>query len=138
MDGEVNRVKARKSEDRLATPQLRLIPRRLRRGASFFGIQHLTQHFDQLGNAVDSGFRLGIDTGGTFTDLCLVDEATGRIEVAKVSSTPKNPGDAVINGIKKLITEKDLKPDQISFLIHGTTVATNALLEGKGAPTPPR
>lgn len=84
---------------------------------------------------MDSGFRLGIDTGGTFTDLCLVDEATGRIEVAKVSSTPKNPGDAVINGIKKLITEKDLKPEQITFLIHGTTVATNALLEGKGAPT---
>jgi len=84
---------------------------------------------------VDSGFRLGVDTGGTFTDLCLVDETTGRIEVAKVSSTPENPADAVINGIKKLITEKNLKPGRISFLIHGTTVATNALLEGKGAPT---
>jgi len=84
---------------------------------------------------VKSSFRLGIDTGGTFTDLCLSDETTGRIEVAKVSSTPHNPAEAVISGIKKLIAEKDLKPDQISFLIHGTTVATNALLEGKGAPT---
>ncbi len=78
---------------------------------------------------------MGIDTGGTFTDLCLVDETTGGVAVAKVSSTPNNPAEAVIDGIKKLIAEKDLKPNQISFLIHGTTVATNALLEGKGAPT---
>lgn len=82
-----------------------------------------------------SSFRLGIDTGGTFTDLCLTDETTGRVEVAKVSSTPDDPAEAVISGIKKLIVEKSLTPDQISFLIHGTTVATNALLEGKGAPT---
>jgi len=87
------------------------------------------------GTKVKSSFRLGIDTGGTFTDLCLSDEATGGIEVAKVASTPNNPAEAVINGIKKLLTEKNLMPDQISFLIHGTTVATNALLEGKGAPT---
>jgi len=84
---------------------------------------------------VKSSFRLGIDTGGTFTDLCLSDETTGRVEVAKVSSTPHNPAEAVISGIKKLIAAKDLKPDEIRFLIHGTTVATNALLEGKGAPT---
>jgi N-methylhydantoinase A len=84
---------------------------------------------------VKSSFRLGIDTGGTFTDLCLSDETTGTVEVAKVSSTPHNPAEAVISGIKRLIAEKDLKPDLISFLIHGTTVATNALLEGKGATT---
>ena len=82
-----------------------------------------------------SGFRLGVDTGGTFTDLCLADESSGRVAVAKVSSTPENPAEAVINGIRKLISEKVLKPNQIRFLIHGTTVATNALLEGKGAPT---
>jgi N-methylhydantoinase A len=84
---------------------------------------------------VDSGFRLGVDTGGTFTDVCLADETTGKVAVAKVSSTPNNPAEAVINGIRKLISEKDLKPEHIRFLIHGTTVATNALLEGKGAPT---
>jgi N-methylhydantoinase A len=78
---------------------------------------------------------LGVDTGGTFTDLCLADEASGQVTVAKVSSTPDNPAEAVINGIRKLITDKILEPDQIGFLIHGTTVATNALLEGKGAPT---
>jgi N-methylhydantoinase A len=65
----------------------------------------------------------------------LTDGTTGTVAVAKVSSTPSDPAEAVINGIKKLITENNLKPDQIGFLIHGTTVATNALLEGRGAPT---
>jgi len=80
-------------------------------------------------------FRLGVDTGGTFTDLCLFDEASGRLEVAKVSSTPADPAEAVIRGIEKLIGRYGLEPGQIRFLIHGTTVATNALLEGKGAAT---
>jgi len=78
-------------------------------------------------------FRLGIDTGGTFTDLCLFDESSGRFEVAKISSTPADPSEAVIAGIKKLLAGRKLAPEQIRFLIHGTTVATNALLEGKGA-----
>jgi N-methylhydantoinase A len=80
-------------------------------------------------------FRLGVDTGGTFTDLCLMEESSGKVEVAKVSSTPSDPALAVINGLRKLIEERGLKADEVSFLIHGTTVATNALLEGKGAPT---
>lgn len=83
-----------------------------------------------------AGFcRLGVDTGGTFTDLCLFDEAAGRMEVAKVSSTPHDPAEAVINGLNQLIDRFDLDPTTIGFFIHGTTVATNALLEGKGAPT---
>lgn len=80
-------------------------------------------------------FRLGVDTGGTFTDLCLMDEASGKVEVAKVSSTPSDPALAIINGLNKLIADRSLNPEEVSFLIHGTTVATNALLEGKGAPT---
>ena len=79
--------------------------------------------------------RLGVDTGGTFTDLCLVDEAGGQVRVAKVSSTPHDPAEAVINGINQLVERGELTPEQIGFLIHGTTVATNALLESKGAPT---
>ena len=50
-------------------------------------------------------------------------------------STPADPSQAVISGIQNLIDNGNVSPDQISFLIHGTTVATNALLEGKGAPT---
>ena len=80
-------------------------------------------------------YRLGVDTGGTFTDLCLLDEASGRLEVAKVSSTPHDPAEAVIEGIEKLVEKFHMDPAAVGFLIHGTTVATNALLEGKGAPT---
>ncbi len=81
------------------------------------------------------GYRLAVDTGGTFTDLCVVDESTGGLCVAKVPSTPANPALAVVAGIEKLSAEKGIGCAQILFLIHGTTVATNALLEGKGAPT---
>ena len=84
---------------------------------------------------LSSTYRLGVDTGGTFTDLCLLDEASGTLDVAKVSSTPHDPAEAVIEGIEKLIRKVDLDPKSVGFLIHGTTVATNALLEGKGAPT---
>jgi len=84
---------------------------------------------------VSSNLRLGVDTGGTFTDFCLLDEASGGLTVAKVSSTPDDPARAVVEGIGKLARTGALKPEEVRFLIHGTTVATNALLEGKGAPT---
>ena len=84
---------------------------------------------------MNNSVRLGVDTGGTFTDLCMVDEAGGKVRVAKVSSTPHDPAEAVINGINQLAEQGELTPGRISFLIHGTTVATNALLESKGAPT---
>jgi N-methylhydantoinase A len=80
-------------------------------------------------------YRLGVDTGGTFTDLCVYNESVRKITVAKVPSTPADPSQAVLSGIQNLIENQSVSPDQISFLIHGTTVATNALLEGKGAPT---
>jgi N-methylhydantoinase A len=84
---------------------------------------------------MDKGFRLGVDTGGTFTDLCALDEMSGELAVTKVPSTPTNPALAVLGGIEKLIEKKGLRPQKVRFLIHGTTVATNALLEHKGAKT---
>ncbi len=84
---------------------------------------------------MDSGYRLGVDTGGTFTDLCVLDESSGNLVVTKVPSTPSNPALAVIAGIDKLIEGKGIVPEKVRFLIHGTTVATNALLEHKGAKT---
>src|SRR5688572_2878379 len=73
--------------------------------------------------------RIGIDTGGTFTDLILFDVAEGTISSLKVSSTPSEPLRAFISAIR----ESDTEPDDIAFLVHGTTVATNALIERKGA-----
>ncbi|WP_344756772.1 hydantoinase/oxoprolinase family protein [Gryllotalpicola koreensis] len=80
--------------------------------------------------------RLGVDTGGTFTDVCLYDEETSAITVAKVSSTPGDPGLAVINGVRKALSlVPGTEVADISYFAHGTTVATNALLEERGAKT---
>src|SRR4051812_32988896 len=77
-------------------------------------------------------YRLGVDVGGTHTDLVLLDPATGRLMVEKVSSTPKNPALGVLNGVAKFIA-KGVAPDAIEFFAHGTTITTNALLEMRGA-----
>lgn len=74
-------------------------------------------------------FRVGIDTGGTFTDLVALDETTGEIRLAKVFSTPAHPADALLNAL----AEASIPLPEVKQLIHGTTVATNALLERKGA-----
>ncbi|ATW24967.1 hydantoinase/oxoprolinase family protein [Candidatus Formimonas warabiya] len=81
------------------------------------------------------GFRLGVDTGGTFTDIGLIHEETGAVAVTKVPSTPDNPARAVVNGVIDILGKEGIAPRDIDFFIHGTTVATNALLELKGART---
>jgi N-methylhydantoinase A len=77
-------------------------------------------------------FRLGIDSGGTFTDVVLFDEETGKLKITKTPSTPQNPSIGVFNGLQKIVDQENLDSHDISSLIHGTTVATNALLEYKG------
>ncbi|MFA1820129.1 hydantoinase/oxoprolinase family protein [Virgibacillus oceani] len=81
------------------------------------------------------GYRLGIDTGGTFTDIALLDEKSGSFFVDKVPSTPHNPSEAVINGIHRILKKRGIDEKDIAYFIHGSTVATNALLEKKGAKT---
>lgn len=78
-------------------------------------------------------YRLGVDVGGTFTDLLLINEATGQTHTAKVPSTPKDSSIGVLNGIARICEESGVDPQQISRVMHGTTVATNAVLTGKGA-----
>src|SRR4051812_22385505 len=74
-------------------------------------------------------FRVGIDTGGTFTDLVALDEESGEVLLAKVLSTPSAPAQALLNAL----AQAKIPLAEIRHLIHGTTVATNALLERKGA-----
>ena len=76
--------------------------------------------------------RLGVDVGGTFTDLVLFDAATNRIHFTKTSSTPANQAEGVEDGITKVVDLAGFAPADIAFFVHGTTVATNALLERKG------
>jgi N-methylhydantoinase A len=77
--------------------------------------------------------RLGVDVGGTFTDLILVNEGTNESWVHKVPSTPSDPSEAVINGVTEICQMATIHPSKIDQFFHGTTVATNIVLEHKGA-----
>src|SRR5450755_4194408 len=80
-------------------------------------------------------WRVGVDSGGTFTDVCLFDDATGRIEVWKVSSTPDDPSLGIATGVAEAIARVGGTPGSIAYFGHGTTVATNALIQHRGAKT---
>ncbi|MED4206639.1 hydantoinase/oxoprolinase family protein [Neobacillus mesonae] len=77
--------------------------------------------------------RLAIDVGGTFTDVVLVNEETGQISFTKTPSSPGDPSDGVLKGIKKITAKVNIQPEEIDYFIHGTTFATNAFLEKKGS-----
>ncbi|TQV82672.1 hydantoinase/oxoprolinase family protein [Exilibacterium tricleocarpae] len=78
-------------------------------------------------------YRLGVDVGGTFTDLLLMNEDTGATFTAKVPSTPSDASVGVLNGVAAICAESGVAPQTIQRVMHGTTVATNAVLTGKGA-----
>src|SRR4030095_4512239 len=80
-------------------------------------------------------YRIGIDIGGTFTDFSLLDEATGRIHVLKTSSSPGEPEKAVFDGLSKLFLDHGVKPEDIRYFIHGTTLAVNTVIQRAGART---
>src|SRR5215510_8326493 len=79
--------------------------------------------------------RVGVDSGGTFTDVCLFDEATGRIEVWKVPSTPDDPSRGIVDGVAQGTDRIGGAPAAIGYFGHGTTVATNALIQHRGVKT---
>jgi N-methylhydantoinase A len=74
-------------------------------------------------------YRLGIDTGGTFTDIVAIDEHSGAMATTKTPSTPGDPSRGLLDGIRKVLQQIGAAPDQVATVAHGTTVATNALLE---------
>ncbi len=78
-------------------------------------------------------YRLGVDVGGTFTDFLLYNDETGVFYRNKTPSTPSDPSQAVITGAKEVCEAAGISASEISYFMHGTTVATNAVLEGKGA-----
>jgi N-methylhydantoinase A len=77
-------------------------------------------------------WRIGVDIGGTFTDVAIVDEATGKLGIAKTATTPQDFGQGVLNGLQDAIAEYGIVADQVGLLSHATTIVTNALLEKKG------
>ena len=82
-----------------------------------------------------SDYRIGVDIGGTFTDLVMMDEATGNLRLIKMSSTPHDPSIGFMNVTERVLKESSIDPARVSYLVHGTTVATNTIIEGKGAKT---
>ena len=79
--------------------------------------------------------RLAVDIGGTFTDLVLLDEETGRIRTLKVSSTPREPSEAVLNGVRRARDELQIELDRVVQFTHASTICSNTVLEGRGART---
>ena len=80
-------------------------------------------------------YRLGVDIGGTFTDATLVNETTGEIRVGKVPSTPNAPAGGFMEATHRMLREANVSPAEVEYVVHGTTVATNAIIEGKVAHT---
>src|SRR5579884_1629969 len=83
-------------------------------------------------------YRVAVDTGGTFSDFVYLNEETGAVTIGKVPSTPDDPSRAILQGIEALIQERQdaaAGRTEVNYFCHGTTVGTNALLEGKGVRT---
>src|SRR5216683_6300084 len=81
-----------------------------------------------------SSYRVTVDTGGTFSDFVYLNEESGELSIAKLPSTPDDPSRAILAGIEALLATAGEGAD-IGYFCHGTTVGTNALLEGKGVRT---
>src|SRR5437868_6554304 len=82
-----------------------------------------------------SGWRAGVDIGGTFTDLLLVDERSGQFAVGKVLTTPENPAAGVRAALEGELAANGVAAAELGTVVHGTTLVTNAIIERKGSPT---
>ncbi len=82
-----------------------------------------------------SACRLGVDIGGTFTDAVMMDEDSGEIRLVKMSSTPADPSIGYADVVERILRESNVAARSVAYNIHGTTVATNTIIEGKGART---
>lgn len=89
----------------------------------------------EIGVQLSKHHRVGIDIGGTFTDLVLIDDATGARTVGKILTTLEDPSEAVEEGLIELLDREGVEADELKTIVHGTTLVTNALIERKGAKT---
>ncbi len=78
-------------------------------------------------------YRVGVDIGGTFTDVVVVEEQSGEVFVTKVPTVPTDPSQGFIDGLVKALQDFSIPPAAIAFAVHGTTVATNTIIQGQGA-----
>ena len=78
-------------------------------------------------------YRIGVDIGGTFTDVVVVEEHSGVVQVVKVPTTPADPSQGFLDGLAAAFARFAITPQQVVFAVHGTTIATNTIIEGQGA-----
>ena len=83
----------------------------------------------------ESAYRIGIDVGGTFTDVVLIDNSTGEISVAKLLNRHDDRAETVLEGVERLLDRAGVAAEELGWISHGTTIATNAVIERKGAKT---
>src|SRR5262249_4803781 len=102
-------------------------------GRSFLGGRASPPATSDRLRGFDTMRTIGVDVGGTFTDLVFCDQATGGIAIHKVSTTPEDPSRGVMTGIAELCVANAVDPGSVDYVFHGTTTATNAVLEHKGA-----
>ncbi len=105
-------------------------------GANLVTDFNLTVVHSIVAQSAVSRYRIGVDSGGTFTDVCIFDETKQEMFVWKVSSTPADPSEGIANGIVQglqSLPEGGASPDAVAYFGHGTTVGTNALIQGRGA-----
>src|SRR6266849_10729930 len=86
---------------------------------------------------MSQGTRIGVDIGGTFTELVLIDDDSGALTVGKLLTTPENPARAVEAGITALIRDAGASAQSVKTLVHATTLATNAIIERRGGKAAP-
>jgi len=84
-------------------------------------------------SSADNSLAIAVDIGGTFTDISLIDRASGKVWRAKTPSIPSDPSEAFLNGIRLALADAGAQAPTLGQVLHGTTVATNMILEGKGA-----
>ena len=83
----------------------------------------------------ESAYRIGIDVGGTFTDVVLIDNCTGEVSVAKLLNRHDDRAETVVEGVERLLDRAGVAAEELGWISHGTTIATNAVIERKGAKT---
>ena len=81
------------------------------------------------------GYRVGMDVGGTFTDLALYDDESGKLLLGKILTTPEDPSVAVLEGLDNILEDAGIKASQLSEVSHATTIATNSVIQRNGPPT---
>src|SRR6185295_13462704 len=83
------------------------------------------------GSVTSMSVRVAVDIGGTFTDATLIDEETGAVSIAKVLTTPADPSEGFMEAVDRALANGNVTAGQVGFVVHATTVATNAIIEGK-------